>query len=376
MTNSLSAIDLTKKLLAFNTVNPPGNERESARFVGGVLQSAGFTVDYYEFDEMRTSVVATKYFSPGKAPICFTGHLDTVPLGLGKWEADPFGGMLEGDKIFGRGASDMKGGVAAMITAAVRLADVRGGKGGISLVLTAGEEIRCRGAEYLASLDAALHQAGALVVGEPTSNYPVLGHKGIFWLEADSTGVTAHGSMPEQGDNAIYKMARAITRLETFNFKASTHPVLGKPTLNVGTITGGININSVPDRATIGIDIRTVPEQDFDRLQRDLQTYLGEEVRLNFMQASPAVFTDPENDWVQEVFRIMVAYIGEDPQPRGIPYYTDAAALSAALGHPPTIIMGPGEPEMAHKTDEYCHVSKIEAAAEAYFEITRKWCGL
>ena len=376
MAQNLSVIELTKKLLAFNTVNPPGNERESARFVGELLQEGGFKVDYYEFDELRTSLVATKLFSAGKAPICFTGHLDTVPLGLGKWEVDPFGGLLEGDKIFGRGASDMKGGVAAMITAALSLADGRGGKAGISLVLTAGEEIRCRGAEYLASLGSALHQAGALVVGEPTANYPVLGHKGILWLEASTSGITAHGSMPEQGDNAIYKMARAITRLEKFDFKVSPHPVLGNPTLNVGTVSGGININSVPDRATIGIDIRTIPEQDFDDLQRELQTYLGEEVRLKNLQASPAVSTDPGDDWVRDVFQVMAAYIGQDPKPRGIPYYTDASALSAALGYPPTIIMGPGEPEMAHKTDEYCYVSKIEAAAEVYGEIARRWCEL
>ena len=270
----------------------------------------------------------------------------------------------------------MKGGVAAMVTAALELSNMSGGKAGIHLVLTAGEEIRCRGAEYLASLGSALHQAGALVVGEPTANYPVLGHKGVFWLEADTSGVTAHGSMPEQGDNAIYKMARAIARLEEFDFKVSPHPVLGKPTLNVGTVTGGININSVPDLATIGIDIRTVPEQDFDSLQRHLQIYLGEEVTLKCLQASPAVSTDPDDAWVQEVFQIMAAYIGESPQPRGIPYYTDASALSTALGHPPTIIMGPGESEMAHKTDEYCYVSKIEAAEEAYTEIAKRWCEL
>jgi len=376
MTDSFSTLALTKKLLAFDTINPPGNERESARFVGELLQAAGFAVDYYEFDDRRTSLIAGKNVNTDRAPICFTGHLDTVPLGLGKWEADPFRGEQAGDKIFGRGASDMKSGVAAMITAALRLAGLQGGQAGILLVLTAGEENGCQGAGYLAGLGTALGRAGALVVGEPTGNYPILGHKGAFWLKAVTSGITAHGAMPEQGDNAIYKAARAITRLEEFDFKVRPHPILGGPTLNVGTVSGGINFNSVPDRSTFSIDIRTIPGQDLDGIQKDLQACLGEEVVLENLTAAPAVSTDPDNDWIQEVFGIMASYIGEQPVPRGVAYFTDASALSAAFGRPPTVILGPGEPQMAHKTDEYCYISKIEAATEAYFEIARRWCGL
>ena len=376
MADSYSTLELTRKLLAFNTINPPGNERESARFVGGLLQTAGFAVDYYEFDDRRTSLIAGKNVNTDRAPICFTGHLDTVPLGLGKWVADPFSGEQAGDKIFGRGSSDMKSGVAAMITAALRLAGLHGGQAGILLVLTAGEENGCQGAGYLAGLGTVLGRAGALVVGEPTGNYPVIGHKGAFWLEAVTSGITAHGAMPEQGDNAIYKAARAITRLEKFDFKVRPHPILGGPTLNVGTVSGGINFNSVPDRSTFSIDIRTIPGQDLDGIQKDLQACLGEEVVLENLTAAPAVSTDPDNDWIQEVFGIMASYIGEQPVPRGAAYFTDASALSAAFGRPPTVILGPGEPEMAHKADEYCYVSKIEAATEAYFEIARRWCGL
>src|SRR6266498_2846770 len=122
----------------------------------------------------------------------------------------------------------------------------------------AGEETGSEGAFALARRGMR-GQAGALVVAEPTTNRPLCGHKGALWLKATTRGVTAHGSMPEKGVNAIYAAARAVGRLEAFDFNVARHPVMGAPTLNVGTLHGGLNLNSVPDRAEIGIDIRTIP---------------------------------------------------------------------------------------------------------------------
>ena len=128
------------------------------------------------------------------------------------------------------------------------------------LIITAGEETGCTGAAALIRGEAqCCPQVGALVVAEPTGNQLLVGHKGALWLEAVTTGVTAHGSMPEKGVNAVYKAARAVTALQDFDFNFARHDVLGNPTLNVGAISGGLNINSVPDRAVIGIDIRTIP---------------------------------------------------------------------------------------------------------------------
>ena len=367
-------LELTRKLLSFDTVNPPGNEHSCARFIGDLLADNRFDVKYYDFDAGRTSLVADRHFSEDKEPICFSGHLDTVPLGGARWSRDPFAGELDGDLIYGRGASDMKGGLAAMIVAAVNIAHSPTGVGGLKLVLTAGEENGCQGAAFLAGLTSALGRAGALVVGEPTANYPVIGHKGAFWLEATTSGVTAHGSMPEQGVNAIYKAARAIAKLEQYDFPIDPHPVLGAPTLNVGTISGGININSVPDRTTFGLDIRLVPGQSIEQVHQQLQDLLGEEVTLGRLTAAPAVASDPQHQWIQEVFSIMETYLGEPPAARGVSYFTDASALTAAFGGTPTVILGPGEPDMAHKTDEYCHLSRIETAARVYEEIVRRWC--
>lgn len=190
------------------------------------------------------------------------------------------------------------------------------------------------------------------------------------------TGVTAHGSMPEQGVNAIYKAARAVTKLEGFDFGVAPHPVLGAPTLNVGTIAGGLNINSVPDGVTIGIDVRTTPEQEHAALLRRLRAYLGDEITLSPIIDLKGVWTDAADPWVQEVFELATPLVGATPVVRATPYGTDAAMLTPAYGGPPTVILGPGELELAHQTDEYCRVERIEQAVELYGEIARRWCGL
>ena len=372
----LSPLSLTRNLIRFNTVNPPGNERDCASFIGGILEKGGYAVSFHEFADRRTSLIARKIFNHDRPPLCFTGHLDTVPLGMADWQAEPFGAELNGDRLYGRGSSDMKGGVAAMVLAALRIASMTGGSSGIVLVLTAGEENGCEGAEYLAQKEGLLGPAGALVVGEPTANYPMVGHKGAFWVEAVATGVTAHGSMPEKGVNAVVKAARAIVQLEEFDFTIAPHPVLGHPTLNIGTIAGGINVNSVPDRAVFSIDIRTVPPLTADLIHRALRDRIGSDIALERRANAAAVASDPQDPWIRSVFRIMEPYLGEAPVPRGVTYFTDASALTGAFGNIPTVILGPGEPDMAHKTDEYCLLSKIETATEAYVDIGRNWCRL
>jgi succinyl-diaminopimelate desuccinylase len=376
MTISYTPLSLTRKLLAFDTVNPPGNERAMAAFIGELLEDGGFTVEAFEFAEYRTSLIARKIFDTDRDPICFSGHMDTVPLGLVAWKRDPFKGEVAGDRLFGRGASDMKSGLAAMLLAALAAAAGSGGRSGIQLVLTAGEENGCQGAEFLAGLNPVLGKVGALVVGEPTANYPMLGHKGAFWLKAAATGLSAHGSMPSEGVNAIYTAARAISRLERYEFDVGPHPVLGRPTLNVGTISGGSNINSVPDRAEFTIDIRTVPPQSGRHILSDLTTRLGPDIELEVLTDQRAVASDPANPWIQETLALMQSGIGAPLHPRGVTYFTDASALATAFGHPPILILGPGRPEMAHKTDEYCRISDKEADVDIYLDIAKRWCRL
>ena len=374
-------VELTRELVRTETINPPGDEARAARVLAARLEAAGLEVVTHELDSPeRTSLVARWPGRDGDAPaLCLTGHLDTVPLGGSDWERDPLGGDVADDRLHGRGASDMKGGVAAIVVAAERVAALGRGRAGLEVVLCAGEETGCDGALALARADGALGHCGALLVAEPTTNYPCVAHKGVVWLEMLARGKTAHGSMPHLGDNAIAKLARAIVALERFAFDAEAHPLLGEPTLNVGTASGGLNINSVPDRARAGLDVRTVPGLDGDAVAAQLAAAAGDEVRIETRLALDPVDTDPDDAWVREVFEVMGPLAGADAdavEPRGLAYFTDACALVPAYGTPPAIVCGPGDADQAHRTDESCSVAALEAAAEGFFEVARRWCGL
>jgi succinyl-diaminopimelate desuccinylase len=221
-----------------------------------------------------------------------------------------------------------------------------------------------------------LGRAGAVVVGEPSSNYPFVGHRGAFWLNARTRGVTAHGSMPEKGVNAVFKAGRALAVLEKFRFGNPPHPLMGQATLNVGTIRGGLNINSVPDEAVIGIDIRTIPNVRHAELKAELMRQLGDEVELETLLDLESVFTEPTHPWIQEVFDVMQPIVGHAAEPRIATYFTDAAPLNIAYNLPPTIILGPGEAQMAHQTNEYCEIDRITQAVAAYEGIARRWCAV
>jgi succinyl-diaminopimelate desuccinylase len=373
MTQYPDAVALTRKLLSFDTINPPGNEEACAAYVGTLLEAAGFRVDYAAFAPTRTSLVARIGRDTGKPPLGFTGHIDTVPLGAAKWKQDAFGASLEGGRLYGRGASDMKSGVAAFVVAALALAERLREGPGVTLVITADEECGCGGAAFLAKQTNLLGTVGALVVGEPTGNYPLVGHKGALWLEARTTGVTAHGSMPERGDNAIFKAARAVDDLRKFDFGIDPHPLMGRPTLNVGTLHGGLNINSVPDSATIGVDIRTIPGQDHRQLREKLGHALGPDVELVPIVDVEAIYSNPDEPWLQHVFAVAERQLGERPAPRTATYFTDAAVLNDVYRDIPICVLGPGEPHLAHQTDEFCLVDRVEQSVAIYSDLMREW---
>ena len=369
------AIALTRSLLRFETINPPGRERDCARYAGALLQEWGFKVDYFEYADSRTSVVARAGGSERKLPLCLTGHLDVVALGSRAWTRDPFAGETDGDRLYGRGSSDMKAGVAAILLAARSVAPKLAGTPGIVIVLTAAEEGGCIGSKHLAEQRELLGRAGALLVGEPTANYPYVGHKGSIKFYASFRGVSAHGSLPQLGVNAIYKAARATAKLESFDFAEPPHAVMGAPTINVGTFEGGSGVNLVPDSARVGIDIRTVPGQDHARLLARLRELLGD-AELDVFSDLPAVWTEPEQVWIERVFEICKPHLGERPQPRAQTYMTDAANLLKAYAGAPTVVIGPGEAQMAHQTDEYVNMERIREAVAIYEELIRDWCRL
>lgn len=376
-------LQLSRELLQFNTINPPGMERDCARHLGGLLEAAGLEVKYHEFADSRTSVVATIGGRQEKPPICFTGHIDIVPLGMAAWSKDPFAGETDGDRLYGRGSTDMKSGIAAFVVAAIKLAPFLKNAPGITLVLTASEEVGCEGAKYLAE-QKLLARAGAIVVAEPTANYPYLGHKGLMWVEIETKGKTAHGSMPEQGDNAILKMNKVIGKLEHFDWQhqcgVDCHPVMGKPTMNIATIHGGLNTNSVPDLAKLTVDVRTVPGIDHVHLCHSIQTLIGDLGSVRKIVDTPPLYSEPD-EWIESVYDVATPFIDSKPSPKTIMFSTDGADLKrgymeSAGGAVPTVILGPGQPEMAHQTDEWCSVKRIDESVEIFEKIMRDWNGI
>ena len=365
-TLATDATALTRALIRIPSVNPPGDEEDCASFVARLLESLGFHVTLQQFGARRFNLVADLPGSSQVDPIGFTGHFDTVPLGNAPWANDPFAGEISNGRVHGRGSSDMKAGIAAFIAACASVRDELAKSSGVQLVLTGGEETGCDGAKALAQADPRLtRKLSLLVVGEPTANYPYIGHKGALWLRGTAHGKTAHGSMPEQGSNAIYKAVDAIGRLRQLELD-ERDALMGSPTLNVGTIRGGLNVNSVPDRTEFEVDLRTVPGMTHQCLCERIGQLLTSDIDLSVLLDVPPLSTDPTHDAIRRIFELCAPYHAEPLAQRAVPYFTDGSVLVPVSGNPPTIILGPGEPQLAHKTDEYCVIERIDAAVEIY----------
>lgn len=370
MNDTLDGLQLTRRLIGFDTINPPGRERPCVEYIAGLLQQGGFETRLHEYEAERTSLVARLPASSAtRRPIVFSGHIDTVPLGLASWSVSPFEGEVRDGRLYGRGSSDMKSGVAACILAALELAQRGQRHADVVVVISAGEETGCDGVLHLARDTDALGECGALVVAEPTDNRPMIGHKGALWMELLLGGVTAHGSMPERGDNAIYRACAAIDALRRFDFGVEAHPVMGGPSLNIGTMSAGMNVNSVPDSARVGVDIRTVVGQTNAGVREALSELLGPAVGIETLTDMDHVYTDPDDPWIRSAFATTERVLGGPVEPATASYFSDASVLKPAWGGPPTLIMGPGTMAMAHQTDEYCEVGRIDACVEVFSAI-------
>ncbi len=359
------ATELLAELVRADTV--AGREAELARRCAEVLEKAGLDGRLVEWSAPgREQYVAR---TPGEAPLTFTGHLDTVPATPSDWSVDPWAADVDGDRMVGRGTSDMKSGVAALVEAvadhAARPHDCRG----VQVVLTAGEETGCTGALQIPR--AVLAPGGPLVVAEPTRNALVPGHKGAHWMHLSATGRAAHGSAPELGDNAAVKVARAAVAL---------HDHQGWPagvTANVGVLRGGVQTNVVPDAGELYLDLRTVPSAQGDAIRSAVRAVAGDEVRVEDHVVLPPVDTDTGDAFVALVGEALVA-CGLDGGPAETArYFTDASALIPLLsdgGTTPTVILGPGEPEQCHVADEWCSLARVDEAVAVYGELLDRWC--
>lgn len=365
----MDVTDLTRRLIGFDTINPPGQEAEAMAFCADLLRGGGFDVEIIAQGPDRSNLIATKGTGAGQA-LGFTGHLDTVPLGGSAWRYPPHDGLIEDGKLYGRGSTDMKGGVAAFLCAAL---DAPVPPGGIAILLTAGEETGSDGARAMVAAGP-LPPIGALIVAEPTANRAVPGHKGALWLRLVFHGVTAHGSAPEAGVNAIELAMAALAQIKMVDL-GSAHPVMGAPSLNIGTISGGLNTNSVPDRCEVTLDLRSVPGVVHDELVAKIEACLPAGAELSRIIDLPAVWTDPNVPWLAAITALTALEAGQPSDPMAMSYFTDASIFTPALDGVPTVILGPGEPGLAHKTDEYVALSRLEEAVRIYRAALGQWEG-
>lgn len=369
----MDVVELTQKLVSYDTINPPGNEVEICDYLNELFQGLGFETAITSFGENNRNLIAKIGGNSNKSPLGITGHMDTVPLGNGNWSYDPFAGVVCNGRLYGRGTCDMKGGVAAAICAAYALKDKIANGPGLIYFITGGEETGSEGAKHYAESGVVDHKIGALVVAEPTDMVPLSGHRGAFWLKAVSKGKTAHGSMPEHGDNAIFKVTNAIQKLQSYDFGVKEHEYLGKPTLNIGTIKGGQNTNSVPDHAEFSIDMRTLPSQSHRIILQHMQSYLGHEVSLEPFVDLPGVWTEDSVPWFSKLEDLVGSVTGKTYGIRTAPYFTDASVLTPHFDNVPTVILGPGSPKSAHTVDEYCEISQLHKAVDVYKKLINDW---
>lgn len=355
MADTRDVVALTQKLIAFDTVNPPGQEAACIRFCAELLQTAGFDCRIIDHGNDRCGLIATRGDRPG---LCFSGHLDTVPLGRSRWLYAPLGGSVVDGRLYGRGSSDMKGGVAAFLTAASTT------QAPASVILTSGEETGCDGARWLVE-KGSLPKAGAMVVGESTDNQPVPGHKGALWLRLTTTGRTAHGATPEQGENAIARMAETLARLCRYRPR-HTHPLMGQASCNIGTLQAGINPNSVPDLCALTADLRSVAGVTHDTLAEEVRALCDSEVDIKRLIDLPAVWTDPDDPWFAAACQQVCAMTEHAAHRACVNYFTDASVLKPAMGDLPVMILGPGQVDQPHVTDEYVRVARLVEAVGLY----------
>jgi succinyl-diaminopimelate desuccinylase len=362
MTQLNSVVDLCRELVRIPSENPAGaedsgGEEAIARFVGELLQHAGAEVTYEEIAPGRPNVYGI-FPAPAGAPrILFAPHLDTVPArGMA---IDPFAAELRDGRIYGRGACDTKGPMAAMLWALMTAAR-EGIPAALSFAGLADEEQDQIGARLCAQHSL----ADFVVVGEPTELETIHAHKGTAWMRATTTGVAAHGSAPERGINAIDRMTDFLNRLQrVFRHYCPESATLGSPTLSIGTIRGGSKINVVPDRCVAEIDVRTVPGQE--NLVEELGRWIATEnieVELEALKVSAPLNTDPNHPMVRRL-----AAAGSSLATA--PWFCDAAVFAAA--GTPAVAIGPGSIRQAHTTDEFIETTELERSVDFYLRFLR-----
>lgn len=375
-----STIRLLRDLVRIDSVNPslvPGGagEGEIAEAIAAEMRSIGMDVEVEDAAPGRPNVVGVlEGRQPGRS-LMFCGHSDTV--GVEGMDA-PFDAVERDGRLYGRGAQDMKGGMAAMIGAARALVSSGGLKAGRLIVAAVvDEEYGSVGAEALVKK----WHADAAVVTEPTDLVVSVGHKGFSWVEVITEGRAAHGSRPRDGRDAILRMGRVLARLEALDLKLQSHtphPVLGTGSLHGSLISGGRELSTYPDQCLMQMERRTIAGEKMEVALDEVLEIL-EEVRredpefkasARFMFGRPPYET-PAGHELPQALEAALKTTGREAAQAGMSFWTDAAIL----GHAgiPSVIFGPGGDGL-HGLEEYVRVDEVLDCRDALSELARKFC--
>lgn len=364
-----------KEALSIPSVNGVDGERNLAVFLRNFLQECGVQVILQEIDKKHANIIAVLE-GESKETVVWNGHLDTVPYGNPvQWDTDPAVPVKKNGCYYARGASDMKSGTAAMVwTLAYMREKGRIPKQTIYFCGTCDEEKDGLGAKYLLE-SKMLGKPSLLLIGEPTSLRPGVAQKGCVWLKLKICGKTSHGAYPEEGVNAIEYGVRIFLRLKE-RLEREKHKILGASTIQMSMVKGGIVPNMTPDEAEIVLDVRLIPGITTGRLLVWLQELITEyeektkgelAVEFHVQNDRMAIEIAEENAWVRKLdWELRVKGIPYDHI--GINYFTDASILVKETPEVPVLLFGPGEPQMAHKPNEYVEVQKYME----YIEILKK----
>lgn len=374
--NKERATQFLQTLVQINSVNPPANELVVAHKIAEHCTSYGLEVDIQMIDDARANIIV-RLVSNAKeknASLVFSGHLDTVPVGDIPWDYGPFSAEIIDGKMYGRGTTDMKGGVAALLEAMIILKEKKIPlKGDLLFLGTAGEEVDCIGAKQAIETDI-VKNAGAIIIAEPSSGEIFCAHKGVLWLEIETFGKTAHGSMPQNGINAITHMHKIISALQTYSFRAvEEHPLLGRPTLVISTIKGGVTTNVIPDYCAIRIDIRSTPLLSHQEIIEDIKGIIGEiqktehdfNAKIHVLHDLNSIDYSGSHALLAQLKAVKNELSNVTLLEKGVNYYTDGSVFSVAT-NAPIIIYGPGNENLAHQPNEHIEMNAFFDAIEFY----------